>query len=320
MQRLENDSLILDLTPCAAAIHRLTVKHDGRQIVYPLENEEAHLSDPSYANDTIGCYAGRIRNASLTIDGNSYSLDANDGKNSLHGGTQSLARKIWKAENQNAEETVYSTTMEDEEDGLPGNRNISVRYRLLPDGLSITYKAKSDKRTYLDVTNHLYLNLSGDFSHSVEDHLLAMDAPFLWLNDDSHLPKEQISTKETNFDFTHGSNLGNAMKDPLVAFSHGLNNAFLWKGEATLSYDGLSVCLMSGTPSLVLYSGGYLPDPSTAIALEAQQLPDAPNLRKDDDSLFLAEGTTWERTINLTIGKRDKEGLPQTRQSLEVLS
>lgn len=130
---------------------------------------------------------------------------------------------------------------------------------------------------------------------------LTMEAPSMWLNDNEHLPKTEGVTQGRTFDFAHGTIMVKATDDPILAFSHGLNNAFLWKHTARLSSGGLTLLLESDAPDLVLYSGGYLPNPSTALAMEAQQLPDAPNFRKNDKSLFLQKGTIWKRTVTLRL-------------------
>ncbi|MCH3919456.1 MAG: hypothetical protein LKE39_03035 [Sphaerochaeta sp.] len=308
MNRLENEALSIDLTPFSAAIHRITVKATGRQIVYPLAQEEDHIHDASYANDTIGCYVGRIKNSLVSLDGKSCHLDANDGEHSIHGGKRGLSQKKWTVVQAVKEGVVYRTTLSDGEDGLPGNRTFTTTYQLLSDGLSICYLATSDKTTFLDLTNHLYLNLSGDFSQNIQDHFLQMDAPFVWLNDKNHLPQQCISTKNTLFDFSVGKTLASVIHNPLLSFSQGLNNAFLWNHQAILWYNDTKVVLHSDTPSLVIYSGGYLPHPSTAIALEAQLVPNTLNLRQDR-SIFLQTGQVWERMITLHIHAKKQDGI-----------
>ena len=41
--------------------------------------------------------ANRIKGASFTLDGKPYTVSANDGKNSLHGGKKGWSRHTWRA-------------------------------------------------------------------------------------------------------------------------------------------------------------------------------------------------------------------------------
>ena len=46
---------------------------------------------------TIGRYANRIGHGKFTLDDKEYQLDINDGKNSLHGGSNGFYKVIWDA-------------------------------------------------------------------------------------------------------------------------------------------------------------------------------------------------------------------------------
>ena len=64
------------------------------------------------------------------------------------------------------------------------------------------------------------------------------------------------------------------MDSPLLAFSHGLNNAFILDGKTiTLETGGIRVDLESDSPAAVVYTGGYLDRPRSYVAIEFEDIP-----------------------------------------------
>ena len=57
------------------------------------------------------------------------------------------------------------------EGGYPGNLIITAKYYLDSEGaLHIEYRARSDRNTALNLSNHIYFNLSGDFTSGLDGH------------------------------------------------------------------------------------------------------------------------------------------------------
>ena len=82
MDILESDFLRGCLTPYAAAVEAVFDKRTRKDLALRLGSEEAHLFDASYSGNTVGSYAGRIRNARLRIGDDLWMLDRNDGPSS----------------------------------------------------------------------------------------------------------------------------------------------------------------------------------------------------------------------------------------------
>src|SRR5690625_3077914 len=109
-----------------------------------------------------GRVAGRIEGASFTIDGENYSLEANDGDNHLHGGTYGFHQILWDGEPSETNDSVsvaLTHTSPDGDGGYPGKIEVSVTYTLNNNNeFSIKYEATTDKTTPLTITNHSYFN------------------------------------------------------------------------------------------------------------------------------------------------------------------
>ena len=87
----------------------------------------------------VGRYANRIENAEFALGGKTYKLEANNGRNHLHG---TFPRKIYDVK-MFGDTLLMETESPAGEDGFPGNLKVSVRYILTPDKLA---NAKEDLR------------------------------------------------------------------------------------------------------------------------------------------------------------------------------
>ena len=119
-----------------------------------------------------------------------YQLPINNGPNALHGGLSGFDKKIWTTtvmKDQIGLSMQYSAS--DGEEGYPSACDVTVEYVLMDNEntLEINYKATSDGPTVINMTNHAYWNLNGDFnkngiankSHSFQinaDYFLPIDA------------------------------------------------------------------------------------------------------------------------------------------------
>ena len=80
-----------------------------------------------YLGALVGRYANRIAKAGFELDGECYTLYANDGPNTLHGGLKSYSYVIWNAETAVTQDGAVLTlthTSPDGDEGFPGNLEI----------------------------------------------------------------------------------------------------------------------------------------------------------------------------------------------------
>ncbi len=265
----------------------------------------SYVNADGYQGAVIGRYGNRIGNGRFTIDGKEYNLYVNNGKNSLHGGKYGFNSKVWTAKTYDSDEPrlVLSYTSADGEEGYPGNLEVTVTYTVTKDnGLSINYRATTDKKTPINLTNHAYFNLGGYASGSVHSHTLTLDADTYLLTDKSLLPTGEIqSVDETPFDFRTPKEIGRDinMDDTALIYAGGYDHCFNFvggktdspvkRGELYHSESGRLMELYTDQPCVQVYTGnfvnnpkypfkgGYRQVPQTHVCLETQCMPDSVN-------------------------------------------
>lgn len=268
MDVLDNFFMTVCTSSCNAAVHSVYIKKIDRIVTLVLPTEESHMSDPSYSGNTIFPFAGRIRGG---IYGNCR-FDLNDGANSIHGGSESRKAVFLIAEKSDTR-IVYTIERAAGQDGLMSGRVYTVEYSLSGNELVIVHRMTSSSPVLTDTTCHLYFNLSGE--KTVGGHFIRLDSDEVLINDEEHCGLKTISLDGSALDLRSGRMLEEVCSAPCLGFSRGLNNAYiLKKGSAVrLSAGGLSLEASSDSPAVVIYSGGFLEEPSSFIALEFQSVP-----------------------------------------------
>jgi aldose 1-epimerase len=110
--------------------------------------------------------------------GRTYTLETNQGPNTLQGGFVGFDRVVWKAqalETPDGPSVIFRHVSPDGDEGFPGTLNVRVTYTLTNGNeLRIDYEGTSDKVTPVNMTNHCFFNLAcrGD----VLGHILQLNA------------------------------------------------------------------------------------------------------------------------------------------------
>jgi aldose 1-epimerase len=139
---------------------RVPVKGGKRSVVLGFENFEDYPKHSPHFGALAGRIANRVRGASFELDGKTYSLPANDGKNSLHGGPNGIGRLMWDAQPDDATNSVvFSLTSPDGAAGYPGTLKMKATYRLDGNTLRLEFGATTDRRTPVSLVQHQYFNL-----------------------------------------------------------------------------------------------------------------------------------------------------------------
>ncbi|MEU6348013.1 aldose epimerase family protein [Streptomyces sp. NPDC047072] len=287
------------------------------------DNIEDYVAKTPYFGALIGRYGNRIAKGQFTLDGKSYQLSVNDGVNSLHGGTQGFDKRVWDVEPFTKGSDVglhlYYTSV-DGEMGYPGTLKVKVTYTLTKQGdWRIDYEATTDKATVVNLTSHVYWNLGGEGTGTIEDHELKIAASRYTPTDSGLIPTGELAkVAGTPFDFRKGKAIGRDIRTghPQLVTAKGFDhNWVLDKGitarpehVATLRdpHSGRTLKIASNEPGLQFYSGNFLdgtlvgPSGHTyrqgdALCLETQHFPDSPN-HPSFPSTTLRPGQTYRTT------------------------
>ncbi|HEX5787776.1 MAG TPA: aldose epimerase family protein [Woeseiaceae bacterium] len=311
---------------------------------YPTAAE--YLDKPRYFGSTVGRYANRIGAARFELDGRTYELEANDGRNHLHGGLEGLDKLHWtveSAESGTPARAVFRVVSPDGAGGYPGTLAVLAEYSLADSGeLRIAYEATTDETTIVNITNHAYFNLAGaDGGHGILDHELTIHADRYTPVDETLIPTGELAgVAGTAFDFRAPRRIGDEVRDasdPQLVYGRGYDHNFVLNDAdgtlrpAAVLHDpasGRTMELLTTAPGLQFYSGNFLDGLTVgknermyrqgdALCLEPQVFPDAPN-QPGFPSARLEPGETYSNVMVLrfsTDGDRtgdDRTGGDQT--------
>lgn len=337
---LTNGSMRADILTYGATIQRLLVPDRTGgvdDVVLGLDSLEDY-EDPGknfYFGCIVGRYANRIAGGRFTLDGAEYHLTINDPPNTLHGGYENFSHRVWEAtafytREGPAVEMRYRSR--DGEEGFPGNLTVKVVYALTKDSLRIDYEATTDRTTVVNLTNHAYWNLSGHGSGTALDHVLRINASNYTPADETLIPTGEVrSVKNTPFDFTAPTRIGDRIKDTAVqhpSYEGYDNNFVLDRREdpalAAMLYDpvsGRGLELYTTEPALQLYTGNWLDvrgakdgaayAKHSGVTLECQHYPDAPN-HPGFPSTVLRPNEEYRQTTILRFCTKRKQDRFQT--------
>src|SRR5690606_37839230 len=76
-----------------------------------------------------GRYGNRIAGATFELAGRRHALDANEGRNHLHGGAHGFGHRPWRVEAHSGEALVLSLRSPAGEGGYPGALDVRATYR-----------------------------------------------------------------------------------------------------------------------------------------------------------------------------------------------
>lgn len=296
---LNNQGMEVDIINFGAIITAIRVpdrNRDQGDVVLGFDTLDEYLGDHPYMGAMVGRFCNRVGRARFELDGRIYNLSANEGANQLHGGRKGFDKQVWSAySSKTLEQASLMLAYEspDGEEGYPGTLMVEVEYSLNDrNELGIGIRAKSDKSTHVNLTNHSYFNLN-NCEGSIGGHELMIEADSITELDQESIPTGEIlPVKDTPYDFRLSAEIGERMDQ--VAPGYDVNYVLAMESReltrVAALYDpasGRSMELLTTLPGVQLYTsnhvngirgkGGKLYQKHCAVCLETQYFPDSPN-------------------------------------------
>ena len=275
-----------------------------QDIVLGFDNIYDYETKNPYFGALIGRYGNRIAKGKFSIDDKNYNLATNNDVNHLHGGFKGFDKVLWDVDEilgDSSASLVLKYMSSDMEEGYPGNLNVKVIYTLNNnDELSVIYEADTDKTTIVNLTQHSYFNLSGDFNQDISNHDLKINADSFLPVDSTLIPTGEIrDVIETPFDFLQPKKVGRDIEinNEQLNFGNGYDHCWVLNNYGdgvrfvASAYDDSSGRLLevySDQPGIQFYSGNFLDgslkskyegnyDFRSGFCLETQNFPNSPN-------------------------------------------
>lgn len=291
-------------------------------VVIGYDNPADYMADGPCAGKVPGRYANRIALGRFSLDGIEYRLAVNNGTNALHGGPTGFQNRLWKAEVIGNDTVRFSRVSSDGEEGYPGELRVSATYRWTDDStLELTLEAQTDRQTVVNLTNHSYFNLRGHDTGCALDQLLRLYASRYLPTDSTLIPDGNMApVAGTPMDFTSAHAVGRDIEAdfPALVYGKGYDNCWVIDdyqpgvvktvAELTDEVSGRHLEISTDQPAVQVYTGnwlngsplgkgGYEYHDYDAVAIECQDMPDAPN-RPNFPSTRLNPGEKFRRHIN----------------------
>ena len=298
--------------------------HKFEDVVLGFDSLSQYLQPNPYFGAIVGRYGNRIAKGKFKIGSETYNLVLNNNENHLHGGTVGFDKVLWTVEPTKEVNTlVLKYKSRDGEEGYPGNLLVTVKYTLKETNeLTIDYQATTDKITPVNLTNHIYFNLSGDCKTDILNQKVSIMASRYLPVDKTLIPTGELAdVAPTPFNFINPKPVGQDINVPSeqLKIASGFDHAFIFdehpESQAVADiFDPISgriVECVTTEPAVQFYSGNFLDGTITGkkgvkyaknygLCLETQHYPDSPNQPKFPNT-FLKPGEIYKSSTTYTF-------------------
>lgn len=296
--------VIADYGARILSIKYINAKGESIETTLNHDSDNDIFNDDCYMGATCGRVSNRISNARYIHNGIRYQLIANEGKNMLHGGSGGFSQCFWSAssviEEADGQSITLSYLSENGDQGFPGNLAAKVTYRLTNDDkLTIEYFASSDQYGPINMCNHAYFTLGERSIHNLA--LSAYTNQYLAL-DNYNIPTGEILSISNGYFSNTPIKISETLKtrdaDDCYIIEQKPNEEKV-NLACTLvsSKHKISLSIYTNQIALQVYTGNYLPEKYSAIALEAQGLVDAVN-QSSFETNWLGPNQDYQKVVH----------------------
>lgn len=278
----DGQGLTVDLLDFGARI--AAINFNGTAMALAYEDDTNYLTDPYYLGATIGPICNRINNGRFILGEQLFQMQCNHGDHSLHSGDVGFDKETWSlvkaTKNSVRYELIYPLTKA----GLEGRLTVNAFYIVENGTLRIDYQCKTDTTTYINLTNHVYLNIDG--TDTIADHEFEIFAKNYAEVDQQNIPTGNLIKLETPMEY-------GIMDSPLAEFAGHCDHHFNCLNGSDSHPDNLQKILTahssnsnikldvsSNSIGFQFYTGKYLSQPflpSAGFCVEPQLAPNAIN-------------------------------------------
>lgn len=243
-----------------------------RDVVLGYDKIEDYFDNHPMFGATVGRNVNRIRNARFQIDGKVYQLAKNRGEHNIHSDKKHGFHKVlWEYMIIDDNTVRFHYISPDGEQGFPGTLDVFAAYSLTQGGgLILTYRAVSDKKTLINMTNHTYFNLAGQGGKDILDTTVSICADHYTPVDQDLIPTgEYRNVLGTPMNLTEPVRIRDAMlpEYPQIQMAGGFDHNFVIRNahtglrkmaEAADQRSGIRMEVYSDLPGMQFYTGNSL--------------------------------------------------------------
>lgn len=311
LYNLKNEFVDLEVISLGGIITTLKTADKNKKyenIILKHNTIKEYEKDEFFYGCIVGRVAGRTKDGILKINNSTYKLEKNNGGNNLHGGTKGLNRKNWSGSASILDEKgiiVLKYKSPHLESNFPGEVVFEVKYILEKNTLTIEYSGKSDRDTYINLTNHTYFNLSGDAKNTIKNNLLKINAKGYGWVDEETLPQKM--EREDSFikfkTFEKLENIFETNHEQVKIVGGGIDHPFELSKDSEFDIElkdeesGRSIKVKTTEPVAVVYTGNFLDKKHNGICFETQDYPDVFNFMPEKAKLYNNELKYNTKTI-----------------------
>lgn len=312
--------LVLEVLSTGASVRRLTLGA-GPNLVLGHAELAGYAEPGRYLGPVVGRVANRLDRGVVTLDGTEHRLATNEAGNTLHGGPDGFDARAWEVLDAGPAHATLGLTSPDGDQGFPGRLEARAAYTVAPGEVRLRLTARTDATTLVNLTSHLYVQLDGEGSGPVDDHVLEVDADaFLPVRPDGVPTGEVRPVEGTPFDLRSPGRLGDVLAagDEQQRLVGGLDHTWVVRGHGmrravrVTGAEGRWLEVHTDQPGVQVYTGAHFDGtlrgtggaaygPRAGLALETQGFPDAPH-HPHFPSIVLRPGEEYTSTTVWRLG------------------